>query len=103
MTRERRILRWIFAAIIVVGVVSYAAAEHNASGQAHQNYENSIAGCHRANHHYRADTIVIQAAATYSSTPTVRDEAARALRELRKVPFVRYNGTTECAKAIVEP
>jgi hypothetical protein len=103
MTGQRRVLAWIFAAVIVVGVVVYLAAADAATNQAQRNYKNSIAGCHRANAHYLADNLVIEAAAASSTNPEVREGAREALRHIREQPHVRRNGTTECAKAVIAP
>lgn len=96
-------LAWIFVAVVVTGLVTYAAADHHASEQARTNYENSLAGCFRANPKNEAYTLAVITAQEHATNPSAKEEFQRALRKIDNAPWTRANGTTECYRAVRAP
>lgn len=103
MNHERKLLSWIFIAIIVVGALVYYGSGRAAESESSHVYDTQLAACVQGNPLRESVLLAITTAAETTANPSARNRYAEAREHMLEQPFIRANGSKECEKAVTHP
>ena len=102
-----RVIGWCFVIVVVSNALSIYVAtrisENSAAEQAATVYENQVDACEQANPLRESVVLAIRTASQTATPISARAQYADALNRQLHQPFIRSDGSKECAKAVKRP